>query len=262
MRKKMSFPVLLLLSWLLLTAAGPLALSLHPSEIHLERRLEGPSSGFPLGTDELGRDLLSRIVFGSRLSLKLTIVSLSLSLLLGGLLGALAGFKGGVADLAISRLIDLLLALPGILLAILILAFFKRGEFSLVLALTISSWVGYARTARAMARQLRDQSFMEAACLSGGGFLFIFRKHLLPNIFPVLGAQATVGAASIIMAESGLSFLGLGVPPPAPSLGGILTNGCDYLLEAPHIIIFTSISMLSVLWGLYKVADDFRTMKV
>ena len=262
MRKRLSFPVILLLFWLLLAAAGPLALSLHPSEIHLERRLEGPSSVFPLGTDELGRDLLSRIVFGSRLSLKLTMVSLSLSLLLGGLLGALAGFKGGVADIAISRLIDVLLALPGILLAILILAFFRRGEYSLVLALTISSWVGYARTARAMARQLRGQSFIEAASLSGGGFVFIFRKHLLPNIFPVLAAQATVGAASIIMAESGLSFLGLGVPPPIPSLGGILTNGCDYMLEAPHIIVFTSISMLSVLWGLYKLSDDLRTMRV
>ena len=113
-----------------------------------------------------------------------------------------------------------------------------------------------------MARQLGVQSFIESASLSGGGFLFIFRKHLLPNIFPVLAAQATVGAASIIMAESGLSFLGLGVPPPAPSLGGILTNGCDYMLEAPHIVVFTSICMLSVLWGLYKLSDDFRVMKV
>lgn len=261
MRIEPSIPLILLVLWLLLTILGPVFMAFHPSDIHLENRLESPSRRFLLGTDELGRDLLSRIIAGSRLSLKLTAISLILSLLIGGLLGSLAGYRGGVSDFAICRLIEVLLALPGILLAILILAFFRRGEYALVLALTVTSWVGYARTSRAMAMQLRTENFMESARLSGAGFLFIFRKHLLPNIFPVLAAQATVGAASIIMAESGLSFLGLGVPPPAPSLGSILSNGCDYMLEAPHIIVITSFSLLSVLWGLYKLSDDLRSMK-
>lgn len=237
---------------------APVLLPLSPNEIHLERRLEAPSRGFLLGTDELGRDLFSRIVSGSRLSLRLTAICVVLSLFLGGLLGSLAGYIGGIADLAVSRLVEVLLALPGILLAILILAFFRRGEYALVLALTATSWVGYARTARALAMQLKKENYIEVSRISGAGFIFVYRKHLMPNILPVLSAQATVGAASIIMAESGLSFLGLGVSPPAPSLGGILSTGCDYLIEAPHMVVFTSISLLSILWALYRLSDEMR----
>lgn len=258
MRIKLSVPVIILISWVMLSFAGPLLLPVHPGEVHLERRLEAPSGDFLCGTDELGRDLLSRIILGSRLSLRLTAVCMALSLLLGGLLGSLAGFLGGFADMAISRLVEVLLALPGILLAILILAFFRRGEYALVLALTATSWVGYARTSRALAMQLKKENFVQVSRLCGAGFPFVYRNHLMPNIFPVLSAQAAVGAASIIMAESGLSFLGLGVSPPTPSLGGILSTGCDYLIEAPHIVVFTSLSLLSILWALYRLSDEMR----
>jgi len=260
MSNKVFLPLALLAIWLAAAIAAPLFFDLKPTEIHLDHRLEKPSSRFPLGTDELGRDLLSRLIYGSGLSLKLTIVSITLSLLLGCVLGSLGGFAGGIADFAVSRTIEVLLALPGILLAILILAFFKRGEYSLILALTATSWVGYARTARAIAMQLRNQSFIEASEAIGGKFLFIWSRHLFPNTFPVLSAQATIGAAGIVMAESGLSFLGLGVPPPAPSIGGILSNGCDYLFEAPHIVTFTSLYLLAILWGLYKFSDNMREL--
>jgi peptide/nickel transport system permease protein len=261
MKPKLYLPAAVLLFWVIVSIFAPLMPVISANDIHLDNRLEKPSGTYLLGTDELGRDLLSRLAFGSRLSLKLTVICLALSLIMGGFLGGVAGFSGGLFDFFISRTVELLLAIPGILLAILILAFFRRGEYSLVLALTLTSWVGYARTARAVAMGLKKISFVEASVISGAGRVFIWKKHLFPNTFPVLSAQATVGAASIIMAEAGLSFLGLGVPPPSPSLGGILSNGCDYMIEAPHIVAFTSIYLMALLWSLYQFSDELRTLK-
>lgn len=241
--------------------AGILPLK-NPDEINLEKRLESPSFANPLGTDELGRDLLSRILWGSRVSIKLCAVTLFLAVAFGGFLGGMAGFLAGVFDFVFSRFVDLLLSLPGVLLSILILAFFKRGELSLIIALSVTSWIGYAKTSRIIARRLRKENFVESALANGAGKFYIWKSHIFPNVFPVLATQATVGAAGIIMTESALSFLGLGLPPPTPTIGGILSNGCDYLIESPHIVIFSSSYLLIFLWALYKCSDVFQKKRL
>jgi peptide/nickel transport system permease protein len=241
--------------------AGILPLK-NPNEINLERRLESPSFSNPLGTDELGRDLLSRILWGSRISIKLCAVTLFLAIVFGGFLGGMAGFSMGVFDFVFSRVIDLLLSLPGILLSILILAFFKRGELSLIIALSLTSWINYAKTSRVIAMKLRRENFVESALAGGAGKFYAWRKHIFPNVFPVLATQATVGAAGIIMTESALSFLGVGLPPPTPTIGGILSNGCDYIIESPHIVVFSSMYLLVFLWSLYKCSDVLQEKMV
>lgn len=234
----------------------------NPTKINLERRLENPSFSNIFGTDELGRDLFSRILWGSRLSIKLCSLTLFLAILLGGFLGGLCGFSMGLLDFLFSRFVDLLMALPGILLSILILTFFKRGEFALIVALSLTSWIAYAKTSRVVAKRLRKENFIEISILSGAGKWHILKYHIFPNIFPLLLTQATVGAAGIIMTESALSFLGLGLPPPTPTLGGILSSGCDYLIESPHIVIFSSLYLLIFLWSLYRCADELKEKMV
>jgi len=260
MRSRIAFPATTLLILVTVSVLLPALPALNPDSIHLGRRLEKPSSSFILGTDELGRDLFSRIVKGSALSMKLTAVSLLLAVLLGGFFGGMAGYSGGAPDYFLRRFMDVLLALPGLLLAILIMAFFKKGEYSLIMALTATSWIGYARTSRMTAKVLKKAGFVESAVVSGAGPVTIWKKHIFRNILPVLMTQATAGAAGIIMTESGLSFLGLGISPPAPSIGGILSTGCDYLLESPHIVILASLYLLALLWSLYRISDGLQEM--
>lgn len=251
-------PFLIIIIFVAISLLSPILHLKNPEAINLERRLESPSFQNILGTDELGRDLFSRIIYGSKISIKLCFVSLFFAIIFGGFLGGMAGFSSGIFDFVFSRIIDLLLSLPGILLSILILAFFKRGEFSLIIALTLTSWIGYAKTSRIIASRLRKENFIESALISGAGKFHIWKKHIFPNVFPVLMTQATVGAAGIIMTESALSFLGLGLPPPAPTIGGILSNGCDYIIESPHIVICSAIYLLVFLWALYKSADVLK----
>lgn len=251
--KRIPFFILSLI--VLISIASPYLPFKDPNSIDLKRRLESPSFLNILGTDELGRDLLSRIVFGSRISIKICFISLILAITLGGFLGGMAGFSKGLLDFVFSRFIDVLLSLPGILLSILILAFFKRGEIALIFALSITSWIGYAKTARIISRRLKKENFIESSIISGAGKFHIWKKHIFPNIFPVLATQATVGAAGIILTESALSFLGLGLPPPTPTIGAILSSGCDYLIESPHIVVFSAFYLLTFLWALYRTSD-------
>lgn len=252
------FPFLIIALFVLTSIFSPLLHLKNPEEINLDRRLENPSFQHLFGTDEVGRDLFSRIIFGSKISIKLCFISLFFAITFGGFLGGMAGFSRGIFDFVFSRVIDLLLSLPGILLSILILAFFKRGELSLITALSLTCWIGYAKTSRIIASRLRKENFVESALISGAGKFYIWKKHIFPNVFPVLATQATVGAAGIIMTESALSFLGLGLPPPTPTIGGILSNGCDYIIESPHIVIFSASYLLLFLWALYKSSDVLK----
>ncbi len=256
MKNKIIFPLTILTIMTALAFVSPIFSN--PFSINLEKRLSSPDSNNILGTDELGRDLFARLTYGSRISIELTFISLFFAIGLGGLLGGIAGYYGGFPDFTITKIMDVLLSLPGILLAIVIMTFFKRGELSLIFALTTTSWISYARTSRTISANLRETNFVESAKISGGGFYYIFKHHIFPNLFPVLFTQATVGAATIIMTESSLSFLGLGLLPPTPSIGGIISSGCDYLLESPHIIIFSSFYLLVLLWSLYRIADVLR----
>lgn len=222
----------------------------------LAARLQGPTWRHLLGTDDLGRDVLSRALFGARVSLAVTALSLALALLLGTAVGLLSGYLAGTVDMITGRMVDILLALPGILLAITLLAYVGRGFAPLVLALSCTAWVGYARLARSLALSLREREFVLASRAAGAGTVHIVWRHLLPQALPILAAQAAAGGAGVLLSEAGLSFLGLGVQPPQPSWGEMLAAGCDVLLEAPHLALAPGALIFSAVWALNVLGEE------
>jgi len=247
--------VLFLLLWMFGAAGAPLLSPRSYRSQDLARRLESPSLDHPLGTDELGRDVLARALYGARVSLAVTAAALLLSLVAGALLGTASGLLGGAFDLVLGRVMDTLLALPGILVAIAVLAYSGRGFVPLVASLSATAWVGYARVARTLAQRTAAEDYVAAARAAGAGALHILLRHVLPAALPVLLVQAAAGAASVMMAEAGLSFLGLGVPPPYPSWGEMLASGCDTLLEAPHLAAVPGVLLFSAVWALNTLGE-------
>jgi peptide/nickel transport system permease protein len=251
----LSISAALLAGWILLSLTGPLLAPYPSGSIHLDARLQGPSARFPLGTDDLGRDVLSRLLVGSRVSLAVAVASLLLSALLGAPAGLLAGYLGGAADSVACRVMDILMAIPGVLLAISIVAFVGKGFTPLVVALSVTGWVGYARLARVSAMGLRTREFVSASVSLGAGTPRIVLCHIFPNTAGLLAVQSAAGAAGIILSEASLSFLGLGVQPPHPSWGEMLASGCDTLLEAPHLALIPGVCLFAVVWALYAFGE-------
>lgn len=241
--------------WIGSALLAPLLAPFPYAATDLAARLQGPSSRHLLGTDELGRDVLSRALYGGRVSLAVTAISLALALTVGTVLGLLSGYAGGGFDLLTGRVIDILLALPGILLAIALVAYIGRGFAPLVLALSCTAWVGYARVARSLALSLREREFVLASRTLGAGTGHILLRHLLPQTIPVLSAQAAAGGAGVLLSEAGLSFLGLGVQPPHPSWGEMLSAGCDVLLEAPHLALVPGALIFCAVWALNVLGE-------
>lgn len=226
-----------------------------PSRLHLERRLEPPSAGHPLGFDELGRDVLSRLLFGARVSLAVALAVVGLAGTLGTALGAVAGYRGGRVDAALMRLTDVFLAFPGILLAIALVAVLGPGLGHVIVALVAFGWVDYARLARGQVLQVREADYVAAARAAGVRAPAIVWRHVLPNILPPLLVQASLGMAGAILAESALSFLGLGIRPPTPSWGGMIDAGRGHLIDAPHLAVFPGIALFFVVLALNLTAD-------
>jgi peptide/nickel transport system permease protein len=220
-----------------------------PARIDLAGRLLVPSTAHWFGTDELGRDILSRTLYGARISLIVAVSVVSLSLSVGLIAGSLAGFYGGWTDTVINiYLFNAFLALPGILLAIAFVTFLGPGLFNLVLALSISGWVGYARLVRAQVMAVKEREFVESARALGASDLRVLGRHILPNIVQPLIVQAAIGMAGAVLAEATLSFLGLGVPPPTSSWGVMLNDARSHLFDSPHLVVFPAIAvMLAVL---------------
>lgn len=250
-------------AWIVVIAAaaaafGPVAVPYDPSAQQLALRLEGPSLGHPLGLDELGRDVLARIVFGARVSLAVGLVVVSVSACLGTMLGAAAGYFGGRTDDLVSRLIDVLLAFPGILLAIALVAVLGPSLVNVVIALCVIGWVGYARLVRGVTLRTRELDFVSAARALGSGSVRILARHVIPSALPALAVQATLGMAGAILAEASLSFLGLGVQPPTPSWGTMLDAGRSHLFDAPHLTIFPGISIAALVLGFNFLGDGLR----
>jgi peptide/nickel transport system permease protein len=230
-----------------------------PAHIDLLHRLAEPSRAHWFGTDQLGRDILSRAIYGARLSLEVATSVVGLSLFLGLVLGGLAGFYGGVIDTAINMFaMNAFLALPGILLAIAFVAFLGPGLLNLVLALSIGGWVGYARLVRAQVLATREREFVEAARALGASDLRIFVRHILPNIVQPLIVQAAIGMAGAVLAEATLSFLGLGVPPPTPSWGAMLNDARAHLFDAPHIVVFPALAVMLCVLSFNFLGDALR----
>jgi len=241
--------ILLLAGFVLCAIFAPWLAPQDPARIDLTGRLLAPGHGHWFGTDELGRDILSRTLYGARISLMVAVSVVSLSLSVGLIAGALAGFYGGWTDTVINVYVtNAFMALPGILLAIAFVAFLGPGLFNLVLALSISGWVGYARLVRAQVMAVKEREFVEAARALGASDLRLLGRHILPNIVQPLIVQAAIGMAGAVLAEATLSFLGLGVPPPTSSWGVMLNDARSHLFDSPHLVVFPAIAvMLAVL---------------
>ncbi len=258
-RRAVTCGALLLMALALAAAAAPL-LAPDPSATDLSARLAQPGAAHALGQDSLGRDVLARILHGARVSLTVGAAVVTLSLLIGVPVGATAGYLGGWVDEAIARLIDVLLAFPGLLLAIALAAVLGPSLVNVVAALSLLGWTGYARLARAEVAALRQREFVHAAEALGAPPRRIVLRHLLPLVTPVLLVQATFGMAGEILAESGLSFLGLGVPPPLASWGAMIDEGRPFVLVAPHVVVWPGIALTVTVLALQLLGDGLRDM--
>ena len=230
-----------------------------PSNIDLPSRLQPPSTAHWFGTDELGRDIFSRIIYGARISMMVGSCVVVGSLFLGLLLGAIAGYYGGWADKFFSIiLMNAFLSFPGILLAIAFVAFLGPGVFNLILALCIGGWVGYARLVRAQVLAVKEKEFVEAARALGASDWRIVTRHILPNIIQPVIVQAAIGMAGAVLAEATMSFLGLGVPPPTASWGAMLNDGRAHLFDAPHLVLFPALAVMLAVLSFNFIGDALR----
>ena len=251
--------ILLLTSFLLAGLTAPLLAPANPASIDLLHRLEAPTFSHPAGTDELGRNILSRLLFGARLSLAVSVSVVSISLALGVAIGGLAGYLGGWIDTALTTFaMNTFLALPGILLAIAFAAFLGPGFLNLVLALAIGGWAGYARLVRAQVMSVRQSEYVDAARALGASGPRIFFRHILPNILQPVLVQAAIGMAGVILAEATLSFLGLGIPAPAPSWGAMLNDARLHLFDSPHLVLFPALAVAGAVLGFNFLGDALR----
>ncbi len=224
--------------------AAPYLTPYDPLAIDVRHVLEPPSLAHPFGTDLLGRDVLSRMIYGTRISLEVGVVAVGLSLALGTILGALAGYYGGWVDTLISRLIDIMLCFPTIFLILAVIAYLEPSILNIMIVIGLTGWMGVARLVRAEFLSLREREFVLAARLAGASDLRIIFSHLLPNAFPPILVAATLGVGNAILIESALSFLGLGVQPPTPSWGNMLTEGKSCLQVAWWLSVFPGLAIL------------------
>lgn len=226
-----------------------------PVKQSLSNAVETPSSEHLLGTDELGRDIFSRIIEGARISLSLSALSVAIGLLLGLLIGVVSGFYGKWVDTLLMRIVDVMLAIPGLLLAITIVAIIGVGLRSIVFAIAISSIPTFARLARGSTLVVRSEEFITAATAIGSSNRRLMIKHVVPNIIPPLIVQTTLQLAAAILTASGLSFLGLGAQPPSPEWGAMLSTGRAYLTSSPHVAVFPGIAIMLVVFGFNLLGD-------
>ncbi len=257
------FGILLLLGFVGFALFAPWLAPFNPARLDLDHRLLTPAAGLPLGhrcgTDELGRDILSRLLYGARISLVVAVSVVALSLAVGLLAGCLSGFYGGPMDIALNVYVsNAFLALPGTLLAIAFVAFLGPGLVNLILALSISGWVPYARLVRAQVMAVREREFVEAARALGASDLRILAHHILPNILQPLIVQAAVGMAGAVLAEATLSFLGLGIPAPAASWGSMLNDARSHLFDAPHLVLFPALAVMLAVLSFNFLGDALR----
>lgn len=225
---------------------------------NLAHRLQGPSAAHWLGTDEFGRDIFARLVHGTRVSLQVGIVAVGISIVIGGILGAVAGYYGGKLDNTIMRVMDIFLAVPSILLAIAIVSALGPSIINLMLAISISSVPSYARIVRASVLSIRDQEFIEAAKAIGASNTRIIFRHIIPNSLAPVIVQATLGVASAILSTAGLSFIGLGIQPPAPEWGSMLSGGRQYLRYAWWVTTFPGVAIMITILSLNLLGDGLR----
>lgn len=217
-----------------------------------------PSAEHWLGTDELGRDILSRIIFGARISISVGLIAVSISLLGGVTLGAIAGYYGGVLDDVIMRVMDVLMAIPSILLNIAIVSALGNGLQNVMIAIGISSMPGYCRIVRASILSLKGQEFVEASRSAGASDLYIITQHILPNCIAPLTVQASLRIGSAILSCASMSFIGLGVIPPTAEWGAMLSTGRDFIRSSPHLCTFPGVAIMFAVFAMNLIGDGLR----
>ncbi len=251
--------VMLVVVFLILALFAPWIAPQDPAAINLPARLDTPSSAHWFGTDELGRDILSRTIYGARISMLVGSCVVLTSLVLGLIIGSVAGYYGGGIDRFVNIvLMNAFLSFPGILLAIAFVAFRGPGIFNLVVALSLGGWVGYARLVRGQVLAAREREFVEAARALGASDVRIIVRHILPNIIQPVIVQAAIGMAGAVLAEATMSFLGLGVPPPTASWGAMLNDGRAHLFDAPHLVLFPALAVMLAVLSFNFIGDALR----
>lgn len=251
----------LLLAVIALAAVLPIVFTrANPEQVDIVTRLAPPSPGHPLGTDNIGRDLLARLVYGSRVSLLVALVSVGGAVLVGVTLGLLAGYYGRWTEAGIMRAVDVFLAFPAILLALALVAVLGAGISSVIIALILVFWTQYARVVHGATLATKEKAYVEAARAIGAGDGRILVRHILPNIISPIVILATLGMGTAVVAESTLSFLGMGVQPPTPSWGWTLSFGTRYLRDAPHIATFSGLVIMATVLGFNLLGDGIRDL--
>jgi len=251
--------VVLILIFLTFALFAPWIATQYPAAINLPDRLNPPSRTHWCGTDERGRDILSRVIYGARISMLVGASVVATSLALGLIIGSIAGYYGGGIDRFFNVVVmNAFLSFPGILLAIAFVAFRGPGIFNLVLALSLGGWVGYARLIRGQVLAAREREFVEAARALGASDLRIVVRHILPNIIQPVVVQSAIGMAGAILAEATMSFLGLGVPPPTASWGTMLNDGRAHLFDAPHLVLFPALAVMLAVLSFNFIGDALR----
>ncbi|MDH5471190.1 MAG: ABC transporter permease [Gammaproteobacteria bacterium] len=254
---RLRVPLLIVLVWAIAALLAD-SLPLTPDRIALEHILDPPASGAVLGYDDLGRDIASRLLVGARTSFLVAVWVVGLSMLVGTLFGTLTAYRGGWWDRVAVLLVDTFLAFPGILLAIALAGLLGPGIENVIMALTAVGWVGYARLSRAQVLSLMNREHVQAAVALGNRRWRIVRRHLLPLMAAPLIVEATFGVAAVVIAEAGLSFLGLGVQPPAASWGAMIRDGTRYMLVAPHMVLAPGVAIMLIVLAVNLLGDTLR----
>ena len=260
-RNKMAIVGLVVLIIMILVAIFADVIADFETEVirqNIPNRLQTPSAEFWFGTDEFGRCIFSRIVHGTRVSLQVGIISVGIALSIGGFFGAIAGYYGGLTDNVIMRIMDVFLAVPGILLAIAIVAALGSSMTNLMIAVGVSSMPVYARIVRASVLSIKDMEFIEACRAIGAKNMTIIMGHIIPNSLAPVIVQATLGVAGAILATAALSFIGLGIQPPNPEWGAMLSSGRTFMRDHPHIVMFPGLFIMFTILILNMIGDGLR----
>ena len=261
MLKKNRFGIgglIIVIAFLTIAILAPFLAPYDPIEMHLDKRFLPSSSEFLLGTDEFGRDTLSRIIYGARVSISISVTTVAIAMFVGVLIGSISGYYGGKVDFIVMRFVDIFNSFPALLLALGIITVLGRGIEKLMLVLPILFWPEYARITRGLALYLEKMDYVEAARVFGSSKLRVVLNHILPNVLPTSIVIGTFQLGSAIITETSLSFLGLGVNPPMPSWGNMLTNAREYILRAPQLAIIPGMVITIVILGFNLLGDALR----
>ncbi len=252
------FGLAIVVTFILMAIFAPWIAPDDPFDQNLRQSVEAPSSENPFGRDELGRDILSRVIYGSRISLTIGLISVGIGVAVGVPLGAISGYFGGIVDLLVQRLMDIMLAFPAMLLAIVLVSILGKNLTNAMIAIGIVSIPMYARLVRSSTLSIKENDFVQASKAVGRKDMGIITAHILPNLLSPIIVQSTLQVASAILWAAGLGFLGLGAQAPIPEWGAMLASGRDFIRHAPHVVFFPGLAIMITVFGLNLLGDGLR----